>query len=94
MEQLMNFLLQNIEVVYLFIIPISYFLTEGLKQSGFLSGISTILMACIIGGIFGILLSLVGTVNLANIIMGFIYGIVLGGVAVTVDNIKKLVKKE
>lgn len=93
MEGLLQTLLNNIEVIYLFIIPVAYFLTEGIKSSGKLGGISTILTSCIIGAVFGILLSLVGTITLGNVIMGFIYGIVLGGVAVTIDNIKELIKK-
>ena len=93
MEDLINMLINNIEVIYLFIIPIAYFLTEGIKSSGKLGGISTILTACIIGAVFGILLSLVGTITLGNIIMGFVYGIVLGGVAVTIDNLKEVLKK-
>lgn len=93
MNELLQTLINNIEVIYLFIIPVAYFLTEGIKSSGKLGGISTILTSCIIGSVFGILLSLVGTITLGNVIMGFIYGIVLGGVAVTVDNIKELIKK-
>ncbi len=93
MEELLQLLINNIEVIYLFIIPISYFLTEGIKSSGKLGGISTILTSCIIGAIFGILLSLVGTITLGNIIMGFVYGIVLGGVSVTIDNVKEIIKK-
>lgn len=93
MNELLQTLINNIEVIYLFIIPVAYFLTEGIKSSGKLGGISTILTSCIIGAVFGILLSLVGTITLGNVIMGFIYGIVLGGVAVTVDNIKELIKK-
>lgn len=94
MEQIISFLLENIDKIYLFIIPIAYYLTEGLKGTKKLGGINTILTACGIGAFFGILLSFIGSINFRNVILGLVYGIVLGACSVTIDNIKNLISKK
>lgn len=94
MENLIQFLLQNINVIYLFIIPATYLIVEALKKTGKLGGGYTLITALGIGAILGLVLSCTGPITITNLIMGFIYGIIIGGGAVVFDNFAELFLKK